>query len=103
MKKRSFIFTNKKHPLISIMSAILGAISLIAFAYGIIYSFVKAGEVPTRFGFAGLLGIIYSLVGIVLALYALKLKDVFHLFTVIGIILNVIALFLAGFLLWLPS
>ena len=103
MKKRSFIFTNKKHPLISIMSSILGAISLVSYLYAIIYSFNVEGVVSIKFGVAGVLSMIYSLVGFIMALMAFKLKEVFHLFTIIGLVLNGMSLIVAVFLLWLPS
>lgn len=85
------------------MSTILGVISILAYAYAIIYSFNVKGGVPPRFGAGGMLTMIYSLVGIVLALYAFKLKEVFHLFTIIGLVTNGISLLVAAFLLWLPG
>lgn len=103
MKKKNFIFTKKKHPLIGIMSTILGVISVGSLTYAIIYSFVMNGTIPHRFGVASALALFYSLVGMVLGLYCFKLKDVFHLFAVIGIIFNGVALLVDAFLLWLPT
>ncbi|MBQ3899643.1 MAG: hypothetical protein IJ195_01350 [Lachnospiraceae bacterium] len=103
MKKRSYIFTNKKHPLIAIMSTVLGAVSLLSYAFAIVRSFTLVGNISLRFGFGGFLALVYSLIGAVLSLYSFKLKDTFHLFPAIGLVLNVLSLFVAGFLLWLPN
>ena len=103
MKRRGYIFTKKKHPAIAIMSSILGAISLIAILYGIISSFYLAGEIPARYGAAGVLAMLYSLVGMVLAIYSFKLQESFHLFAVIGTVLNGICLLAEAFLLWISG
>ncbi len=103
LKKQKFIFTTKKHPLIAIMSTVLGAVSLASYAFAIIRSFMLEGRIPSRFGIAGVLALIYSLVGAVLALYSFKLKDTFRLFPAIGISLNAISLLTAAFILWLPD
>ncbi len=101
--KRHFIFTNKKHPYIAIMSSILGTISVLSFAFGIIRSFALQGAVTGRFGFAGALAVLYALAGLILSLYSFKIKEAFRLFAVIGLVLNTISLLVAGFLLWLPG
>ena len=103
MKKQKYIFTNKKHPLIAIMSTVLGSVSLASFAFAIVRSFLLEGNVPARFGVAGMLSLIYSLIGDILALYSFKLKDSFRLFSAIGLALNSISLLVAGFILWLPE
>lgn len=101
--KRHFIFTNKKHPLIAIMSTILGGISVLSFAFGIIRSFVLSGDITGRFGFAGALAVLYAITGLILSLISFKKKESFHLFAVIGVVLNTVSLLVAGFLLWLPE
>ena len=103
MKKRGIIFTKKKHPAIAIMSTILGAISLVAIIYGIIASFTMAGEIPHRYGVAAILALAYTVVGLVLALYSFKLQESFHLFGIIGTILNGICLLAEAFLLWIAG
>ncbi len=103
MRKQKYIFTNKKHPLIAIMSTVLGSVSLASFAFAIIRSFMLEGNIPARFGVAGMLSLVYSLVGAVLALYSFKLKDSFRLFSGIGLALNLLSLIAAGFILWLPQ
>ncbi|MCQ2494274.1 MAG: DUF6142 family protein [Lachnospiraceae bacterium] len=103
MKKRGIIFTKKKHPLIAIMSTVLGAISLIAIVYGIIASFTMGGEVPHRYGVALILCFGYTIVGLVLALYSFKKQEAFYLFSVIGTVLNGVCLLAEGFLLWIAG
>ncbi len=57
------MFTNRRHPYIGIMSAILGAIALGSLIYGIGSSYLLGGDVPMGFGAACLLATLYSLVG----------------------------------------
>ncbi len=85
------------------MSTILGVISLGSYVFSIIRSFMLEGDIPMRFGFAGVLAAFYSLVGAILALYSFKLKDTFRLFPALGLSLNIISLLAAGFILWLPD
>ena len=85
------------------MSSILGTISVLSFAFGIIRSFALQGEVTGRFGFAGALAVLSALVGLILSLYSFKIKEAFRLCAVIGLVLNTISLLVAGFLLWLPG
>jgi hypothetical protein len=85
------------------MSTVLGAVSIGSYVFAIVRSFVLVGDVPFRFGAAGFLTLIYSIVGAVLALYSFKLKDTFRLFPTIGLVLNVLAIVAAGFILWIPD
>lgn len=103
MKKRGYIFTNKKHPGISIMSTVLGGISFIAILFGIISSFYLDGQIPARYGVAGAIASIYSIVGMVLAIYGFKKADSFRLFSAIGAILNGVCLAMEVFLLWIAG
>lgn len=103
MKKRGIIFTKKKHPAIAIMSTILGGISLVALVFAIIASFTMGGEIPFRFGVAGMLAFVYTIVGMVLALYSFKMQETFHLFSIIGTVLNGICLLAEAFLLWIAG
>lgn len=103
MKKRGIIFTKKKHPLIAIMATILGAISFIAIVYGIIASFTMGGEIPHRYGVALILAFVYTIVGLIMSLYSFKLQESFHLFSIIGTVLNGICLLAEGFLLWIAG
>lgn len=103
MKKRGIIFTKKKHPLIAIMATILGGISLVAIVYGIIASFTMGGVIPHRYGVAAILAFIYTMVGLILSLYSFKIPESFHLFSIIGTVLNGICLLAEAFLLWIAG
>ncbi|MBR1861166.1 MAG: hypothetical protein IJ796_04815 [Lachnospiraceae bacterium] len=103
MKRQKYIFTNKKHPLIAIMSTILGGISVLSYVFVIVRSYMLKGDVPASFGIGAVLTLVYSVVGMILGLYSFKLKDSFHLFSVAGCVLNGIALLAAAFILWIPD
>ncbi len=102
-KKHDFIFTKKVHPLPAIMGTILGVICLLAWTYAILSSYYAGGAIPARYGVAGALCIIYALVGLILGVYSLRLEDTYRLFPVLAVTLNLLALLVGGFLLWIPS
>ena len=97
------MFTNRRHPYIGIMSAILGVISLVSLIYGIAGSYLLGGEVPMKFGVACALATLYSLVGWFLGVMAVRIPASFRLTGIIGIILNSASLLIAAFLLWIPA
>ncbi|MBO4910790.1 MAG: hypothetical protein J5476_16090 [Lachnospiraceae bacterium] len=97
------MFTNRRHPYMGIMSAILGLIALISLLYGIGSSYLLGGDVPMGFGAAALLATLYSLTGWFMGVIAVRLPDCFKVTSITGIILNSAALILSGFLLWIPT
>ncbi len=99
--KRRVLFTTRKHPLPAVFSAVLGLITALSLAYAIVCSFLLGGDIPGRFGAAGAFCTLFSLAGIVIALYELRQPDVFKLFPVLGLILNGGGLVVLAFLLWI--
>ena len=99
-KRRNFIFTNKKHSEKAIMGTILGMISLISLGIVIFMSYQKNGETPVGYGLTGLLATIFSMIGLILGILTLQEKENFRLFPWLGTILNVLALAVIGFLLY---
>ncbi len=101
-RKKNLLFTKRKHPLIAILSTILGTISLLSLFVGIYASYKMRGEIPARFGMACVLATFYAVAGLILALISFQKPDVFRLFGVLGILLNGAALLVSGFILWIP-
>lgn len=91
-KKNSYMFTNKQHTQKGIMSTILGVISLATLIYTVIMSYFMAGDIPTQYGAAAMLVMIFAFVGIILGVVSKTEKDKFYLFAYLGIALNVLAL-----------
>ena len=93
MRKKNYIFTNKKHSNRAIMSTILGGISLVSLGIVTYLSYSQGGVLAT----------IYSLIGLILGILTLREKDIYRIFPVLGTILNVVALGGVSFLLYLGS
>lgn len=91
-KKNSYIFTNKEHTQKGIMSTILGVISLATLAYAIVMSYRQAGNIPTQYGAAAMLVMIFAFAGIILGVISKTERDKYYLFTYLGIGLNVLVL-----------
>ncbi len=70
------------------MSVILGIISLAALVTVVFLSYQNGGEAAVKFGFTGVLAMIFSLVGGVLGVQAACNKEYYRFFPVLGIILN---------------
>jgi len=77
------------------MSTILGLISIISIGLAIYFAYQNNGIAPMQYGAVVILSLMYSMTGVVLGILSYKEQDIFKLFPVIGIILNIVAL-LAG-------
>ncbi|MBQ6887267.1 MAG: hypothetical protein IJN54_07130 [Lachnospiraceae bacterium] len=89
--RKNYIFTNKRYSEKSIMSTILGLISLGALVAAIYYTFLAGGEAMVGYGMTGLLAAIFSVTGLVLGILSKLEKDKFYLFSYIGIVTNALA------------
>lgn len=98
MKRKNYIFTNKKHSERAIMSTILGIISNGSLGIVIYLTYLSGGNAPLSYGLTGLLAAIFSVTGLILGVLTAQEKDRFRLFPVLGIILNLIALGILVFL-----
>ncbi len=98
MKRKNYIFTNRRHAKRAIMSTILGLISNVSLGIVLYLTYLRAGNAPISYGLTGLLAAIFSMVGLILATLAMKEKDTFRLFPTLGIILNLAALGVLAFL-----
>lgn len=103
MRKKNYIFTNKKHSDKAIMSTILGGISLASLGIVMYLSYRQGGVMHGGYGVTGVLATIYSLIGLVLGILTLRDKDIYRIFPVLGTILNVASLGGISFLLYLGS
>ena len=100
MRKKNYIFTNKKHSDKAIMSTILGVISLVSLGIVTYLSYSQGGVMH---GGYGVTATVYSLIGLILGVLTLRDKDIYRFFPVLGTILNVISLGGISFLLYLGS
>lgn len=90
-RRKGYIFTNKKHTEKGIMSTILGVLSIITLGTAIYLSYLNKGAATARYGAAALLAVIFMITGIILGVWSTTEKEKFRLFTVLGIITNVLA------------
>lgn len=98
MKRKNYIFTNRKHSERAIMSTILGVISNGSLAIVIYLAYLSGGNAPISYGLTGLLAVIFSLIGLILGVLTAQEKERFKLFPILGIVLNLIALGILVFL-----
>ncbi|MBQ8245980.1 MAG: hypothetical protein IJZ42_02525 [Lachnospiraceae bacterium] len=89
MKRRQpYKFTIKKISPWSVMSTILGAISLISMVLAIIFTFQNQGTAKPGYGLTAILALIFSGAGLVLGIRTRFEKDMYYIFANIGIALN---------------
>lgn len=98
--KKHYIFTNKNYSEKSVMSAILGIISLGALIAAIYHTFLAGGEAMVGYGVTGLLAAVFSVTGFVLGILSKLEKDKFYLFSYIGIAANFLALAGIGYIIY---
>lgn len=71
---------------------ILGVISLAALGTVIFLSYRSGGAEVVKYGFTGVLAMVFSLVGVVLGVLAASDKEYYKIFPVLGTLLNLAAL-----------
>jgi hypothetical protein len=102
-KRRSYIFTNKKHDLKGIMAVVLGAISLISLVIVLFKTYENAGEAAYSYGFTGLFALIFSVAGLVLGVLSLREKENFLLYAVLGTLINSVVIAFLCFILYVGA
>lgn len=100
MKKKNFIFTNRVHSKKGIMAIILGVISCIAIVLTIYFTYISGEAANLNYGLALFVALVFSVLGLVLALISRVEKDLFYFFSYIGMIINVIAILVITILLY---
>ncbi len=91
LRIKGYIFTNKEYSRKGIMSTILGVLSCVTMSVAIFLSYQNGGESSPRYGAASLLAAVFMLIGMILGVYSTTEKEKFKLFSVLGIIVNVLA------------
>ena len=87
--RRHYIFTDKRESKKGILSAMLGAMSLISVFLTVYFTWQNHGTAYVRYGVVTLLCLIFSVAGLVIGIMA---EDKFYLFAWIGIVLNALTL-----------
>ncbi len=88
MKKRKYIYTNKKNSDRAVMGTILGIISMASLGIVVFKAYSAGGETVAGFGFTGLLATVFALIGIVLGIVTVREKLYYKFFPVASIVLN---------------
>lgn len=100
LKHKSYIFTNKKHSPKSIMSSVLGAISVVSLIWVVILSFGVKGQPSERYGSVCVLSLFFAFLGIILGIWGKMERDKFYFFSYLGIALNLMAVGLVSLILY---
>ncbi len=91
VRKKGYIFTNKRHTQKGIMSTILGILSNITMGTAIYLSYINKGVVSARDGTAVILAVAFMTIGMILGLWSTTEKEKFKLFMILGIVVNTLA------------
>lgn len=98
MKRKNYIFTNRRDSRQAIMGTILGVISNASLGIVIYLSYRNGGDAPISYGLTGLLAMLFSMIGLILGVLTVREKDMFRLFPVLAILLNLVSLGILAFL-----
>ena len=99
--KEGYIFTDKKNPKRGIMSSILGLIAGVSVCLAVHLTYLNGGTAFMQYGAVVLLAMIYAAAGLALGIRSLTEKDIFRVFPIIGILLNVVTMAASGLILYL--
>lgn len=89
---RNYIYTNKFHPLKGIMATVLGVLACVNLGLALYRTYQLRGAANISYGLTGLLVLLFSMIGLALAVISRTEKDKYYLFSYLGMIFNVIAL-----------
>lgn len=90
--KRAYIYTNKTHSPKGIMSAVFGLFAFVTIVLALYFTFRAKGTASPRYGAAGLLSLIFALIGMILGIMARLEEDKYYLFAYIGLLCNFLVL-----------
>lgn len=93
LPKANYKFTDKKIPPLSVMSAVLSTVALIALVVLFFFSYNVGGDVPVKTGTTSLLCAIFSLTAIGFSIRTYFQKNVFHVLSHVGLGIGMINLF----------
>ena len=91
-KRKSYKFTIKQISPWSVMSTILGVITLISMVLAILFTFRNQGEATQGYGLTTILSLLFSGTGLGLGIKTRLEKDMYYVFANIGIVLNLLML-----------
>lgn len=97
---KKFIFTDKKHSPQAVMSTVFGLIADGSIGYAVYSTYCLGGIATERLGATGAMILFMATVGLVLGYVSKNNPDVFHLFSHIGIVLNIVAILAVSFILY---
>jgi len=100
LRKKDYIFTNKKHSKKSIMSTVLSLIAVFSIGIAVYLSYVNKGIANPRYGAACFLAMLFAFVGIGLGVAGRMEKDQFYLFCYLGIFLGLVAIGMVSMILY---
>lgn len=102
-KRRSYKFTDRKHPDAAIMAVILGIVSIVSLCIVVYKSYAAGGVAQPGFGFTGLFALLFAVIGVILGVLTVNEKRNFKLFPVLGIVLNGITFVMLGLIIFVGS
>ena len=85
------------------MATVFGVLSSVSMVIVVYLSYLKGGEVPVNYGMTGALAALFSLIGLTLAMAAVREQDRFKLFAWLGMMLNLAALAMISGILYAGS
>lgn len=88
MTRRNYKFTDKKHTRQGIMSLALGAAALILTAVSLSMAYRLSGGAGSAVGLMGILALLCSITGFVLAVRGFQEDDVYYISSQTGALLN---------------
>lgn len=87
-KRKRIQFTDRSHPVMGILSVILGVVSLVILAVLCIVSGQSGGNAGIFAGIIGIMSMMISVVGFVMAVKCYRQEDIYMITPALGSVLN---------------
>ena len=100
MRKKHYMFTNKKYSQRGMLSSVLGLIALAGVILSVVLSYREKGAMDPRFGLATFLAFLIAVNGLIQGIRAKLEKDVFLFFPIFGIVSDAFVLLWGVFIVY---
>lgn len=87
-KRKKIQFTDRSHPFMGIISVILGGLSLVALISLCVFSGEEGGKAGILVGVIGMISMVMSIIGFVLAIKCYRKDEIYMVTPTIGSITN---------------
>ena len=91
-RRSRYIFTDNKHPVRGVFSAVIGLMSFLSLSLSVFLTYVSGRPATDSYALGVIWALLFAIVGLVLGILSTREKDIYLLFPRLGILINALTL-----------